>query len=72
MRVLFDTSALVRLAASRSGLLKLKANCQCGLIVVSSAYILEELEKTLHYKFGATRQSARSTTRAVGRIIASR
>lgn len=68
MRVVFDTNVLVRLVVGRGGLLKLKFAINSGMILISSDYLLIELELTLNEQFGATRQRAKATTRAVRKL----
>ncbi len=68
MKVVFDTSALVRLAAGRSGLIGLKTAAGNGLAIITSAYLLDELERTLRERMGSTRQRAHSTTRAFAKL----
>ena len=69
MRVVFDTSALVHLAISRNGLLKLKVATSREMVIVSSDYLLSELERTLYKRLGATGQQARITTRAIRKMV---
>lgn len=68
MRVVIDTNALVRLVVGRAGLLKLKLAIKHGMVLISSDYLLIELELTLNEQFGATRQRAKTTTRAIRKI----
>lgn len=68
MIVVFDTSALVRLASSRGGLLKLKAMANSKITIATSDYLLEELERALCKRFGSTRQRARATSRAIRKM----
>lgn len=68
MRVVFDTNVLVRLVVGRGGLLKLKFAINRGMVLISSDYLLIELGLTLNEQFGATRQRAKATTRAVRKL----
>lgn len=68
MRVVIDTNVLVRLVVSRGGLLKLKFAVNRGMVLITSDYLLAELEATLNEEFGATRQRAKTTTRAVRKL----
>ncbi len=68
MRVVFDTSVLIRMVVSRGGLLQLKLLASSGLIVITSEYLLSELERTLHSRLGATKQRAHATSRAVAKL----
>lgn len=68
MKVVFDTSVLVRIMASHSGLLGLKTAVGHGLIIVTSDYLLDELERTLRRRFGSTKQRAHRATRAFAKL----
>lgn len=68
MKVVIDTNVLVRLVVGRAGLLKLKLAIKHGMVLISSDYLLIELELTLNEQFGATRQRAKTTTRAIRKI----
>lgn len=68
MRVVLDTSALVRLASSRPGLLCLKKMTAASIQLQVSAYLLAELERVLYRKFRHTRQQAKTTTKNIARV----
>jgi len=69
MRVVYDTSVLATILSRRELVLLLQADVLTGRItLVSSPYILEELERVLTVKFGMTKQAAKSRARLLGRV----
>lgn len=71
MRVVIDTSVLVRLVSSKRGLSRLRNSIKYGLVLVISDYLLEELERTLYTKFGMTRQRAKVAAGVMARLSVS-
>ncbi len=68
MKAVLDTSTAVQIMASRRRLMELKALMKRGLIIASSQYLLNELERTLHIRFGLTQQQSRARTNAFAKI----
>lgn len=69
MRVVYDTSVLAKILARRGELLKLKQNVLSGKVtLISSEYILNELEAVLSSKFGLTKQKAKIRMQLLARI----
>ena len=69
MRVVYDTSVLVAMLSRRDLILKLQAAIADGRItLISSPYIVAELERVLYAKFGLTKQGAKSRARLLARV----
>ncbi len=69
MRVVYDTSVLVTILSRRDLILNLQKDLSRGAVVlISSQFILNELERVLSGKFGLTKQSAKTRVRLLGRI----
>lgn len=67
MRVLYDSSVLVRILSRRESVLAFKEEIKNGLINISSKHILSEVESVLTDKLGLTKQKARATARLLAR-----
>ncbi len=71
MRVVYDTSVLATILSRRDLILKLQANVSDeSVALVTSPFILNELEKVLSAKFGLTKQGAKSRVRLLARVAA--
>lgn len=69
MRVAYDTSVLATIVSRRDLILRLQADVSTGrLVIVSSAFILDELERVLVAKLGLTKQAAKSRVRLLARV----
>jgi predicted nucleic acid-binding protein len=69
MRVVYDTSVLATMLSRRVEMLRLKQVVSSGRVtLVTSPFILNELEAVLTDKFGLTKQSAKSRTRLLSRV----
>lgn len=68
MRVVIDTSSLVRMVAGKAGLRELRLATNAGLEVIVSIYLLAELERTLLRRLHRTKQQAHRTRRTVTRL----
>jgi len=69
MRVVYDTNVLATILASRSEILRLKQVVSTGqLTLITSPFILDELEAVLAEKFRLTKQGAKSRTRLLARV----
>ncbi len=69
MRVIYDTNVLATIFSSRSELIELKQQVASGKFqLITSPFIVKELEATLIAKFRATRQLAKTRTRLLVRV----
>lgn len=69
MRVVYDTNVLATILSSRSEILQLKQSVLSKEItLVTSPFILSELDTVLTSKFNLTKQGAKSRTHLLGRI----
>lgn len=69
MRVVYDTSVLATIVSRRDLVIQLKADVLTGNVsLVTSPFILDELERVLIAKFGMTKQGARSRVRLLARV----
>lgn len=69
MRVVYDTSALVTILSRRDMILKLQLNVSNNRVsLVTSLFIINELEKVLSAKFNLTKQAAKSRSRLLARV----
>jgi len=69
MRVVYDTSVLATILSRRDLILQLQAQVLSGnLLLVTSPFILAELERVLSTKFGLTKQGAKSRARLLARV----
>ena len=69
MRVVYDTSVLATIVSRRDLILRLQADVSTGrLTLISSAFILDELERVLVAKFDLTKQAAKSRVRLLARM----
>ena len=69
MRVVYDTNVLATVISSRSQILHLKQLISSGQItLITSPFILDELEAVLAEKFRLTKQGAKSRTRLLARV----
>lgn len=68
MRVVYDTNVLVTLIRRQELTAFRKVVTSKQLVLITSGYILDELEHVLRQKFGLTPQKARITARVVAKI----
>lgn len=69
MRAVYDTSVLATILSSRDLVLQLQAAVTRGSVqLVTSPFILDELERVLSAKFGLTKQGAKSRARLLARV----
>lgn len=69
MRVVYDTNVLATILSRRTQILRLKQAISSGQVtLVTSRFILGELETVLAEKFKLTKQSAKSRTRLLARV----
>jgi len=69
MKAVYDTSVLATILSRREELLRLKQAISSGQIgLVTSPFILTELEAVLAEKFTLTRQGAKTRTRLLARV----
>ena len=69
MRVVYDTSALATVVSRRDLIIQLQAGVSTGRIsIITSVFILGELERVLAAKFGMTKQGAKSRARLLSRV----
>ncbi|MGD8373813.1 MAG: hypothetical protein PVI21_03060 [Candidatus Woesebacteria bacterium] len=69
MRVVYDTSVLATILSRRDLILNLQKDLSRGAVVlISSQFILNELERVLSGKFGLTKQGAKTRVRLLGRV----
>jgi putative PIN family toxin of toxin-antitoxin system len=69
MRVVYDTNVLATILSRRVEILRLKQAVSSGrMTLVTSPFILNELEAVLAEKFRLTKQGAKSRTRLLARI----
>jgi putative PIN family toxin of toxin-antitoxin system len=69
MRVVYDTNVLATILSRRVEILRLKQAVSSGrMTLVTSPFILNELEAVLAEKFKLTKQGAKSRTRLLARI----
>ena len=69
MRVVYDTNVLATILSRRTQILRLKQAISSGQVtLVTSHFILGELETVLTEKFKLTKQSAKSRTRLLARV----
>lgn len=69
MRVVYDTNVLATMLSRRDEILRLKQAVASGRVtLVTSLFILNELETVLAEKFGLTKQGAKSRTRLLGHV----
>ena len=69
MRVVYDTNVLATILSRRVEILRLKQVVSSGrMTLVTSPFILNELEAVLAEKFRLTKQGAKSRTRLLARI----
>ena len=68
MRILYDTSVLVKMLSRRESTLLFKENITKGVIIhISSRHILNEVEAVLAEKLGLTKQKAKAAVRLLAR-----
>jgi predicted nucleic acid-binding protein len=69
MRVVYDTSVLVTILSRRELILRLQSDMSRGAVVlVTSPFILDELDRVLSNKFGLTKQGAKNRVRLLNRV----
>ena len=69
MRVVYDTNVLATILSSRSEILRLKQSVLSKEItLITSPFILSELDTVLTSKFNLTKQGAKSRTHLLARI----
>ncbi len=69
MRVVYDTSVLATILSRRDLILQLQETLADGsTVLVTSPYIVNELERVLADKFGLTKQGAKSRARLLARL----
>jgi putative PIN family toxin of toxin-antitoxin system len=69
MRVVYDTSVLVTILSRRDQILWLQHKVASNRItLITSPFIMNELETVLSSKFGLTKQSAKTRTRLLARV----
>lgn len=69
MRVVYDTSVLVTIVSRRNLILLLQADVMLGKVsMVTSSYILDELERVLTSKLHMTKQQAKTRANLVSRV----
>lgn len=69
MRVVYDTNVLATILSSRSEIQRLKhETVNDRITLVTSPFILNELETVLVSRFGLTRQGAKTRTNLLARI----
>lgn len=69
MRVVYDTSVLATILSRRDLILQLQAVIASGSVsLVTSPYIINELEQVLSGKFGLTKKGAKSRARLLARV----
>ena len=69
MRVVYDTNILATILSSRSEILRLKQSVLSkDITLVTSPFILNELDAVLTLKFNLTKQGAKSCTHLLARI----
>ncbi len=69
MRVVYDTSVLATILSRRDLILQLQAAIANGdIILITSPFIINELERVLSGKFGLTKQGAKSRARLLARV----
>ncbi len=69
MRVVYDTNVLATILSRRSEILRLKQALSSGQVtLVTSLFILTELEAVLTEKFRLTKQGAKSRTHLLERV----
>lgn len=67
MRILYDTSVLVKMLARREAILAFKKDLRSGTAHISSRHILSEVEAVLVEKMKLTKQKAKAATRLLER-----
>ncbi len=69
MRVVYDTSVLATILSRRNMIFKLQLNVSNNRVsLVTSLFIINELEKVLFTKFNLTKQGAKSRSRLLARV----
>jgi putative PIN family toxin of toxin-antitoxin system len=69
MRVVYDTSVLATIVSRRDLIVQLQAAVTDGSVsLVTSLFIVNELERVLWAKFGMTKQGAKSRARLLARV----
>lgn len=69
MRIVYDTSVLATIVSRRDLILLLQSDVLTGKVsLITSTYIMDELERVLASKFGMTKQGAKSRTRLLERV----
>src|SRR2546430_14374302 len=69
MNVVYDTSVLATVVSRRDLILLLQADVLMGKVsLITSMYILDELERVLASKFGMTKQASKARTRLLERV----
>jgi putative PIN family toxin of toxin-antitoxin system len=69
MRVVYDTSVLATIVSRRALIIQMQADILTGKIfLVTSPFILDELERVLAAKFGMTKQGAKARARLLARV----
>ena len=69
MRVVYDTSVLAIILSRRDMILKLQLEVSNNRVsLVTSLFIINELEKVLFMKFNLTKQGAKSRSRLLARV----
>lgn len=69
IRVVYDTSVLATMLSRRDLILELQAAIGGGeMALITSPYIIDELERVLIMKFALTKQGAKSRARLLARI----
>lgn len=67
MRVLYDSSVLVKILSRRESILAFREDIKSGIINITSLHILSEVEAVLAEKLGLTKQKAKAAARLLGR-----
>jgi putative PIN family toxin of toxin-antitoxin system len=69
MRIVYDTSVLATIVSRRDLIIQMQVDIFNGsIILVTSPFILDELERVLGTKFGLTKQGAKSRVRLLARV----